>query len=210
MHEYLFIFPITIALVLGVISPGPSFLLVAQTAMSHSRKKALFISLGMGIGAMVFAILAQTGVYILLKTLPRLFFIFEILGGLYLCYLAFSILKYAKKPLDTQIHLEKKVSLLRSFSLGLFTQLSNPKTAIIIGSIFAAFMPENAPILSYFLLALIAFCLDCGWYSIVAVTLSTQKAQKAYIKYKTLISYLSSCIMLGIGCKLLFSSFVGL
>jgi threonine/homoserine/homoserine lactone efflux protein len=160
----------------------------------------------MGTGAMIFAILAQTGVYILLKTLPNLFFIFEVLGGLYLCYLAFLIFKYAKKPLEKQsLHVEKKVSIWRSFLLGLFTQLSNPKTAIVIGSIFAAFMPSTPPILSYFILALIAFCLDCGWYSIVAITLSTKKAQKTYIRYKALVNYLSAAIMLSIGFKLILS-----
>ncbi|DAB33580.1 MAG: hypothetical protein PWQ42_882 [Sulfurospirillum sp.] len=208
MNEYLFILPISLALLLGVMSPGPSFLVVANAAMSHSRKKALFISLGMGLGALVFAFLASSGLYILLKAMPALFLVFKICGGLYLCYLAYKIISHAKSPLkqEEKTLTCKEESAYRFFLIGLFTQLSNPKTAIVIGGIFAAFMPENASLFSYALLCFIAFVLDASWYSIVALTLSTKKAQKAYSRYQSYINYLSGGIMGLIGAKLAISA----
>lgn len=41
-------------------SPGPSFLMIAQTAMSDSRKNALYMSIGMGLGDMTFTLLASS------------------------------------------------------------------------------------------------------------------------------------------------------
>ena len=46
------------ALMLGAISPGPSFIYVAQNSISKSRKHGLFTALGTGTGA---ALLAFSG-----------------------------------------------------------------------------------------------------------------------------------------------------
>lgn len=200
MEQYLFVFPISLALLLGVMSPGPSFFLVAQTAMAKSRKEALFVSLGMGIGAMIFAFLAISGLYILLQTSPLLYQILKIAGGLYLCYLAYKIFTSNKTQKNIQ-KIESKSSK-QSFFLGLFTQLSNPKTAIVIGSIFAAFLPTQIPPYSLFILCFIAFALDATWYCIVAIALSTQKAQKTYLSYKKYINIASSTFILLIALKL--------
>lgn len=205
MTDYFFIIPIAIALLLGVMSPGPSFIVIAQSAMSYSRKKALHISLGMGIGAMIFAFLACTGLYLLLTTMPNIFFAFKILGGLYLLFLAYKIFINAKRKIENKpLHVEKESSFFKSFLYGLLTQLSNPKTAIVIGGIFAAFLPQSIPPYSYFILCTIAFCLDTAWYSLVSVTLSTKKAQTAYLKYQGTINYFSSFLMLLIAIKLIF------
>jgi len=42
------------ALLIGAISPGPSFVLVARTSMAASRIDGLFSAIGMGIGGVVF------------------------------------------------------------------------------------------------------------------------------------------------------------
>lgn len=166
MSEYLFLIPITIALVLGVISPGPSFFLIAKSAMSTSRANALFVALGLGTGAMLLALIACSGVYLLLTQMPTLFLIFKLLGGCYLLFLSFQIFKYAKaKSNTTCLQTNTTKDYIKSFLLGLFTQLSNPKTAIIIGGIIAAFLPQEIPQNSYFFICLIAFILDSSWYS---------------------------------------------
>lgn len=55
---------ILVILFVGVISPGPSFLLVAQAAVSQSRKAAVSSALGMALGAMFLCILAVLAVRI--------------------------------------------------------------------------------------------------------------------------------------------------
>ena len=206
MNEYIFILPITLALLVGVMSPGPSFIVIAQSAMSHSRKKALHISLGLGLGAMILSFLACTGLYILLKTMPMMFFAFKILGGIYLCFLSYKIFKNSNEKIEPiSLHVNKEITIFKSILFGLFTQLSNPKTAIVIGGIFAAFLPSSIPEYSYLFLCLIAFLIDTGWYAIVSVSLSTKKTQEAYIKYQKHINLLSGSIIGLIGLKLAIS-----
>ncbi|WP_283107043.1 LysE family transporter [Shewanella surugensis] len=91
MHEYLFLIPIFLFLLLGVMSPGPSFIFVAKTAMAQSRKEAISVAIGMGVGATLFAIIASVGLFVILDTISWLYSAIKIIGGGYLCFLAFKM-----------------------------------------------------------------------------------------------------------------------
>ena len=203
MNEYLFLLPILIFLLLGVMSPGPSFILVAQTAMTKSRSEAVAVSFGMGIGATVFAIIASIGLFVLLESIPWVYIALKVFGGAYLCFLAYKIWISAREPMsDSSSKNINSKGIIKMFLVGLFTQLSNPKTAIVFGSAFAAFLPKEVPDYSYFLLSFSAFFIDTVWYVLVATLLSTQKAQKTYVKFKKQISWAASGFMGLLGVKL--------
>ena len=52
--------------------------------------------------------------------------------------------------------------------------MSNPKTAIWYGSIFAALLPQQPPAWVYFALPPLVFLVEFGWYAIVALCFSAQ------------------------------------
>ena len=206
MHEYIFLIPIFLFLLLGVMSPGPSFILVAQTAMAKSRADALAVSVGMGIGATIFAVIASLGLFVLLDTVPWVYIGLKVIGGSYLCFLAFKMWTSSNEPLMAELTGNKiNTGILKMFFSGLFTQLSNPKTAIVFGSVFAAFLPKNVPEYSYILITVLAFLIDTLWYVLVATLLSTSKAQKAYVKFKTHICRVAGAFMGLLGVKLISS-----
>ena len=206
MHEYIFILPILLFLLLGVMSPGPSFILVAQTAMAKSRSEAIAVSVGMGVGATIFAVIASVGLFGLIETVPWVYIALKVIGGSYLCYLAFKMWGSSNEPMETIITSHKtNKGILKMFFIGLFTQLSNPKTAIVFGSVFATFLPENVPEYSYFIITASTFIIDTLWYVLVAILLSTSKAQKAYAKFKKYICRLAGGFMGVLGVKLISS-----
>jgi len=206
MHEYIFLLPIFLFLLLGVMSPGPSFILVAQTAMAKSRTEAIAVSLGMGMGATIFAIVASVGLFVLLNSVPWVYLGLKGVGGSYLCFLAFKMWRSSNEPVETNITSNKiKQGILKMFFAGLFTQLSNPKTAIVFGSVFAAFLPKDVPEYSYYIISVSTFLIDSAWYMLVATLLSTAKAQKAYIKFKKYICRIAGAFMGVLGVKLISS-----
>ena len=209
MHDYLFFIPIAIALGVGVISPGPSFIFVAQTAMQKSRSHGIATSLGMGTGALIYSLVAIMGLFVVLQTVPTLYLVLKIIGGLYLFYIAYSMWKSASDPMIDTIQggssPSQHGSLGKAYALGLLTQLSNPKTAIVIGGIFMAFLPEKTPDYSIPLLSIMAFIIDAGWYMIVAIALSTSKAQSVYTRFKKTINRFASGLMGLLGLKLVFN-----
>lgn len=206
MHEYIFLLPIFLFLLLGVMSPGPSFILVAQTAMAKSRSEAIAVSVGMGVGATIFAIIASVGLFVLLDTVPWFYIGLKVIGGSYLCFLAFKMWRSSNEPVETNITSNKiNRGILKMFLSGLFTQLSNPKTAIVFGSVFATFLPKDVPEYSYYIITASTFIIDSAWYVLVATLLSTSKAQKTYIKFKKYICRVAGAFMGILGVKLISS-----
>ncbi|MEL6114067.1 LysE family transporter [Photobacterium sp. SP02] len=206
MQSYVFLLPILTLLTLGAMTPGPSFLLVAQTAMSASRRQAFSVALGMGTGALIFALLASFGLVALFKTVPELYLTFKLLGGLYLCVLALRIWKQGDQPSVQSITTVKTKSVHSSFIFGLTTQLSNPKTAMVFSSVFAALLPAEVPSLTPIFLSLGVFLTNFGWYAIVAVLLSTERAQSLYLKARKGFCRVAGTLLGLFGAKLLMST----
>ena len=131
-------------LCVGTVSPGPSFVMVARTATSSGHAEGTAAALGMG-GGVVFAIAALVRLQALLLAVPTLYAALKLTGGLYLAYLGVRIWRSAKETLSisTESAVKRGGSLLRFLALGLGTQLSNPKTAIVYASILATFLPHG-------------------------------------------------------------------
>ncbi len=51
------------SVLIGAVSPGPSFVLVAKESVSASRKNGIAAALGMGAGGLVFSIISLLGLH---------------------------------------------------------------------------------------------------------------------------------------------------
>jgi len=206
MTEYTFLLAIAGVLFIGAMSPGPSFLVVAKNALSQSRAHGIATALGTGLGVSIFAILASFGVTTLINTVPSAYLIFKILGGAYLLYLAWKIWSGAKEPLEPEGARDTtEMSLFRAFVLGLVTQTSNPKTALVIAGIFAAFVPAVPPPNTTWLVAIIAFIIDFSWYALVAISLSMASSRAVYQRAKSGFDRTAAIFLGAVGVKLLTS-----
>ncbi|MCS0205550.1 LysE family transporter [Vibrio sp. HS-50-1] len=189
-------------------TPGPSFILVAQTAMSKSRTEAMCISIGLGLGASTFAFIASMGLIALFEAVPEFYAAFKVLGGLYLCYLGVKMWRASKsKVVSTDVELTNKPAHFKAVALGLATQLSNPKTAIVFSSVFAAMLPVKVPAHTTSILVVGVFVLNFSWYFLVSILLSSPKAQASYLRFKSYINKGSSVLMGSMGSKFVAESF---
>jgi threonine/homoserine/homoserine lactone efflux protein len=102
MHELAALVSIVAALSIGVVSPGPSFVMVARVAVASSRARGLATALGMGVGGATFGAAALLGLQGILAAVPALYVALKVLGGLYLCWLGFLIFKSARQPLAAE------------------------------------------------------------------------------------------------------------
>lgn len=64
-------------------------------------------------------------------------------------------------------------SLTRAFLLGLATQLSNPKAAVVYAAIFATFLPQGTTLPIGIALVVLVFLLETSWYSLVTLVMSS-------------------------------------
>ena len=194
------------AMIVGAMSPGPSFVMVARTAVSASRGDGLAAARGMGAGGIVFAIAALVGLQAAFLAVPALYLGVKLLGGAYLVYLGIRIWRGAREPLAVSQEERSPGSRgngWRAFLLGMGTQVSNPKTAVVYASIFAAFLPREVPLALALAVPAVIFCIETGWYSIVALALSSAAPRSAYLRYKAWIDRAAGGVMVLLGVKLL-------
>jgi len=157
----------------------------------------------MGVGGALFATLALLGLVTLLLQVEWLYMAFRVLGGLYLVILGVRIWRGASKALDmTASGVTRPMSTFRSFALGFATQVSNPKTAIVYASIFAAFLPTSAPSWLFIVLPPLVLALETGWYALVAVVLSSSGPRALYLRFKTWLDRTAGAIVGALGVRL--------
>ena len=204
MESLVILGSIALALILGAMSPGPTFIYVAKNSIAISRKHGLFTALGTGTGAALFGLLAVMGLQALLLAVPSAYLALKICGGLYLLWLAYKIIKHAKEPVASIDNGAQLMSYRRAYVTGFITQVSNPKIAIILASIFTALLPKEIPTYYYFVLPILCFFIDAGWCSLVAVALSAEKPRRIYLKFKVIFDRGAGVVMTVLGLKLLF------
>ena len=207
MQETSALIGIFASIAVGAISPGPSFVMVARTAVSSTRSDGLAAALGMGAGGLLFATAALLGLHGLLLAVPTLFIAFKVAGGLYLAYLGVRIWMAARQPLAlSKLAPGAGTTGLKSFVLAFTTQVSNPKAAIVYASVFAAFLPESPSLAFDIAVVLVVFAIEAGWYSVVALVLSSEHPRGAYLRYKTWIDRAAGGVMVALGLKLIASA----
>lgn len=204
MESFMILGSIALALMLGAMSPGPTFIYVAKNSIAISRKHGLFTALGTGTGAAIFGLFAVMGLQALLLAVPSAYLALKICGGLYLLWLAYKIIKHAKEPVASVDDAAQVMSYRRAYMSGLVTQMSNPKIAIVLASIFTALLPKEIPTYYYIVLPILCFFIDAGWCSLVAVALSADKPRRVYLRFKAMFDRGAGVVMTVLGLKLLF------
>jgi threonine/homoserine/homoserine lactone efflux protein len=202
------ILSIAIALTLGAMSPGPSFIMVARTSVALSRKDGIAAAIGMGVGGVFFSAIALLGMINILAAVPLLHFALKVLGGTYLIYLSYRIWLGARQPLtieNTPLD-DRPMQASRSFLLGLATQVSNPKTAVVYASIFASLLPSEVPSFVLVALPIMIFAIETVWYTVVALVLSAPSPRARYLASKAWLDRAAGAIMSLLGFKLIFET----
>ena len=210
MNPVLSLFSILAALTLGAISPGPSFLFVTRTSVAVSRRDGLAAALGMGLGAALVCALALVGLRAVLAQAEWAYLGFKLLGGAYLIYLAWRLWRGAgaagPAPAPEADVIRPGRGLARSFWLALATQLSNPKTLVVISGIFAALLPAHVPVWMPLAIPPIQFVIESSWYGFVAIVMSSAAPRSAYLRARTWIDRAAGCVLGVLGLRLIWES----
>lgn len=204
MTTYGVLLSIAVAIAIGAMSPGPSFVLVSRISIANTRLHGLSAAVGMGLGGALFAVLALAGLVALLERVEWLYLVLKIAGGLYLIHLGLMIWRGAREPISVGLPDGRSMlSAPRALVLGFVTQVSNPKTAVVYASIFAALMPQNPPLAVMLALPPVIFLIEAGWYAVVAIAFSASRSQKAYLGAKVWVDRLAGAVIGVLGLRLI-------
>lgn len=125
-----------------ILSPGANVLLVSQLAASDRARSALFAAVGITVGAGLWAAFAVLGVDAVFAAFPRLRLVLQIVGGLYLLYLASRLWRSGSSHVCDD---SRTVSAATAWQLGFLTNIPNPKAALFYGSVSRLRSEQSEP-----------------------------------------------------------------
>ncbi|MCZ9882727.1 LysE family translocator [Arthrobacter sp. B2a2-09] len=125
------------------LTPGPNMIYLVSRSIGQGRAAGMISLAGTGLGFVVYMVMANLGLAVVFVVVPWLYLGFKAAGVAYLAWMAWQALRpggrgaFESEELrhDSRSHL---------FRMGLFTNLLNPKTAIIYLALIPQFIDPGA------------------------------------------------------------------
>jgi threonine/homoserine/homoserine lactone efflux protein len=176
----------TSAVVLAI--PGPTILLVLSYSIAHGRNSTLPLVAGVALGDSVAITLSLIGLGTLLAASALWFTVIKWMGGLYLVYLGFKLLRDAGKPMPIHSGQSEAASPRKLFGNAFIVTALNPKSIVFFIALLPQFIsPAHAPVPQLFILGItfvVLATIGATSYALFAASIrrfmASPRAQKAY------------------------------
>jgi threonine/homoserine/homoserine lactone efflux protein len=188
--------------IFAAVSPGPAVLMSARTGLTEGFRTGFMLAMGIGAGAVVWASAAMFGLNLVFAAAPALLWALKLGGAAYLIWMAVHLWREAKTPLVTEDARPVPRTAVSAFRLGLFTQLANPKPAVMFSAIFLGTVPQGTPLWIYGALLALIFTAETAWNSLVARIFSLERTRARYISLKTVIDRSFGGLLALLGIKI--------
>ncbi|WP_024955063.1 LysE family translocator [Sulfurospirillum arcachonense] len=138
-------------------SPGPTHIVTLSTVHNYGIKKAINFCYGSSIAFGIIMILSVVLNSVLATVLPKFIIIMQIIGAIYILYLAYKIY-----TMDSSSNSKKDFA---SFKTGFVMQFINPKVVLFCVTVIPSFvMPYHSSFDELFLFAFIVFIIGTMSY----------------------------------------------
>lgn len=185
----------------AVVTPGPNFFNTAQLAANCSRRHGVVASAGVATGTILWGLAGGLGIKSLFTAAPMLYLAFKIIGGCYLIYLGLKLFKRSATSMgQSPLPDAARRSLFSAWRLGLLGNLSNPKAALFVATIFASTMPPSPSPVLLTLAVIVMATLSFSWYTSVALLFSSERMATLYSRSRKWLDRFAG------GCYVLFGS----
>ncbi|CAM3682724.1 lysine transporter LysE [Rouxiella silvae] len=122
-----------------VLTPGPNMLYLISRSLSQGPKAGLISLSGVVVGFLFYMIFAALGITALLMAVPFAYDTLRFCGALYLLYMAWQAIRPGGRS-PFQVRELAKDTPRKLFTMGLLTNLLNPKTAVLYLSLLPQFI----------------------------------------------------------------------
>nr|WP_053141847.1 LysE family translocator [Streptomyces ambofaciens] len=122
-----------------VLTPGPNMIYLVSRSITQGRRAGMISLGGVALGFVVYLVATSVGLTVIFTAVPELYIAVKLAGAAYLAYLAWNALKPGGlsvfDPQDVPHDSPRKL-----FTMGLMTNLLNPKIAIMYLSLMPQFV----------------------------------------------------------------------
>ncbi|MEO0484358.1 MAG: LysE family transporter [Pseudomonadota bacterium] len=191
--------PVLFGAALAQLGPGPSLLIVAQTALTHGLRPALSAVLGVTLGYAIWASVFAAGVGVLLAANPGLLIVLKAAGGAVLLLLSWQGLRRVKQGFAPGSPPPP-----HPFRAALWVNLTNPKAALIWAATSVYLTSLGGPAVVAGSVAIT--CSAAVVYGTYAVLFAQSGARRLYDRAANAVSLGFSALLGVFGAALLFQA----
>tara|TARA_B110000902_G_scaffold255568_1_gene321095 strand:+ start:327 stop:947 length:621 start_codon:yes stop_codon:yes gene_type:complete len=169
--DTVFWFSVTLACLLGAMSPGPSLAVIGSITLNQGRLAGIVSALAHGLAIAGFALLTALGLVVVMSSYVLAFNLLQAAGCVYLVWMALKLLFSAPGPSAeiSALAVDSNWSAARG---GFLVALVNPKIIIFFTALFSQFVTVDTELWAKLVMAAIAGTVDTLWYMLVAVVIS--------------------------------------
>jgi threonine/homoserine/homoserine lactone efflux protein len=214
MNALPLILTVVVAHFLALLSPGPDFLLVVKSAIRSRKNCAVGVAFGIASANAIYIILCIVGVGEILSRSLVLMRILKLLGGVFLCYVAFMALRarkgdYAYIGNASVGGADAKVSFFGEYLTGFISGITNPKNLIFYLSLFSVILNRNIGLSLKIGLGLWMTALVFLWDAFIIFVLAQDRVRKAFSRIAFYVDKVAGTILGLIGITLVRAAVVG-
>ena len=166
----------------AVASPGPDFLLVTRQCLRFDRTVAIWASAGIATGILFHSFIAITGVTLIISSNPEVFRWLKVLASIYIAYLGYlSIFKSSTSVSDEGK--KDNENYVGSFTLGLITNILNPKDNLFFITVFTAVVDASTTRLLLGIYGLYMSITTFIWFTGISYIFSNQGLRDRYKQF---------------------------
>ncbi|BDG09836.1 LysE family translocator [Anaeromyxobacter paludicola] len=195
------IVPILVAYAAAAATPGASVIVVARSSLAAGRGAGARTALGVALGTAIYATASLFGISALVAGVPGALRALTVGGALYLGFVGAKLAVLRPGARFEAAAAPRPAS--GDFARGLLTNLSNPHTVIFFLGIFGAMLAPDVPAGERALVLGAVIAMSVAWYTTVALTLSTSRAQAVYERAARLVDLAAGTALVALSLKLL-------
>lgn len=198
------------AAVAGVLTliPGLDTTLVLRTTLVRGRRHGFAAMAGINLGALSWGAAAAVGAAALLAASELAYRLVTLAGALYMAYLGIALIRksFSQRAIEVPSDRSERRDRLpawRSFLLGYWTNLLNPKIGVFYVATIPQFIPDGAaPLGMGLLLAAVHALLGTLWLGAIVAGAGAARRRLGDPRALRIIDRVAGTVLIGFGAKL--------
>ncbi len=188
--------------ILGLISPGPDFIVTVNHGLGSGKRAGYYTALGIGLGCLVHMTYCILGLGFIITQSVLALNVLKYAGAAYLIYIGVRALLSRKSGATQTVTAQHhSIRAWQAFRSGLITNLFNPKATLFFLSLFTVVMRPGTQISVQFIYAAVMAVVAVSWFMLVSTALTLAPVQRRFQKYKHWIDRAMGVVLIALGVK---------
>lgn len=192
---------------MAVVTPGPAFLFMSRLSLQGRRSTGFGAAVGIALASTLYALIAMTGLAVILDQLRWLARGVQIAGGLYLIYLGVQAWRSARHGFEEEVpdlpdDLKRRKDFWSGLRIGMLVAFSNPKGVLFFVSLYAAAIPVDASLATKGVILAGGTSMELLWYGATVMLLSRPKVSQLYRRAAAWIERAIGAVLAYFGLRL--------